>query len=252
MADVALMGTRRPEKGESMSTDHAEIPVNPLAVRLGFWAAVAAALTFVVYTISFIAILVSSPLFTWTNLADYIAYADEYGGFFRPLAQLAMLIFGVSFVVLLNAVHECTDTRQRVLTRISIGFGLLFAVTVGIHYFAQLSAVRLNLLAGRTEGLEHFVQANPYSILSAINMLGWTVFLALASLFVAPVFPGAGLGRLIRSAFLLNGLFCLAGAVGYTGEIVWLVFLTTTLGMGAAVLLATVALAIWFRRRARG
>lgn len=101
-----------------------------------------------------------------------------------------MLLFGVSFVVLLN----------------------------GIHYFAQLSAVRLNLLAGRSAGLEHFVRGNPYSILSAINMLGWTVFLGLASLFVAPVFSGARLEGMIRSVSLLNGLFCLGGAVGKSGR----------------------------------
>jgi hypothetical protein len=231
-----------------MSINHTETSVSPLAPRLGFWAAITAFLTFVVYTICFIAILLSSSLFTWTTLADYVAYVEEYGGLFRFLAQFAMLLFGVSFVVLLNSIHECTNTAQKVLTRISIGFGLLFAVTVGIHYFTQLSAVRLNLLRGRIEGLEHFVQANPYSILSAINMLGWTIFLGLASLFVAPVFSGTRLERLIRLVFLLNGLFCLGGGIGYVGEIEWLVFAAITLGMGTAVLVATATLAIWFRK----
>jgi len=122
------------------------------------------------------------------------------------------------------------------------------ALAVGIHYFVQLSAVRLNLLAGKTEGLQHFVQANPYSILSAVNMLGWSIFLGLASLFVAPTFSVARPERVIRIAFLVNGLFCLAGGIGYVWEITWLVFVTTTLGMGAAVLVGTAALARWFRR----
>jgi hypothetical protein len=67
------------------------------------------------------------------------------------------------------------------------------AAAVGMHDFRQITAVRLNVVAGRVEGLEHFVQANPYSILSAINMLGWSVFLGLASLFVGPVFSSEGL-----------------------------------------------------------
>jgi len=231
-----------------MSINCTETSISPLVPRLGFWAAITAFLTFVVYTICFTAILLSAPLFTWTTLADYIAYVGEHGGLFRSLAQFAMLLFGVSFVVLLNSIQECANNEQKILIRISVGFGLLFAVTVGIHYFTQLSAVRLNLLGGQTEGLEHFVQANPYSILSAINMLGWTLFLGLASLFVAPVFSGARLERLIRSAFLLNAFFCLGGGIGYVEEIEWLVFVTITIGMGASVLVATAALAIWFRR----
>jgi hypothetical protein len=161
-----------------------------------------------------------------------------------------MLILGVSFVVLLNCIHERARREYRVLTRTGIGFGLLFAATVGIHYFVQLTAVRLNLLAGRVEGLEHFVQANPYSVLSASKMLGWTLFLGLASGFVAPAFSGAGLERVIRRAFALNALFCLAGGIGYVWQITWLVFVTITLGMGGAVLVATAGLALWFRRPA--
>jgi hypothetical protein len=118
---------------------------------------------------------------------------------------------------------------------------------VGTHYFTQISAVRINVLAGRTEGLEHFVQANPYSILSAINMLGWTVFLGLASLFLAPAFSGGRRERVIRWAFVLAGLFCLGGGIGYVWEVTWLVFVTVNLGMGRAVLVATAALALWFR-----
>ena len=231
-----------------MSIRDTETSASPLALKLGLWSAIAASLTFVIYTICFVGILLSSPLFTWTTLADYVAYAEAYGGPLRPLAQFSMLLFGLSFVVLLNSIHAVTRPERRILTRISIGFGLLFAVTVGIHYFTQLSAVRLSMLAGRTEGLEHFVQANPYSILSAINMLGWTVFLGLASLFVAPVFSATRLQRLIRLSLLLNGLFCLGGGIGYVWEIKWLVFATTTLGMGGAVSVATASLACWFRR----
>ncbi len=231
-----------------MSSHEREVSVSPVAIRLGFWCATIAVFTFVVYTICFIAILLSSPVFTWTTVADYVAYVEAYGGPLRALAQASMLVFSLSFVVLLHSIHEVTGTERRILPRISISFGSLFAVTIGIHYFAQLSAVRINVLAGETEGLQHFVQANPYSILSAINMLGWTIFLGLASLFVAPTFSVAKPERVIRLAFLMNGLFCLAGGVGYVWEITWLIFVTTTLGMGAAVLVGAAALARWFRR----
>jgi hypothetical protein len=232
-----------------MSTRHARITASQLALRLGFWSAVTTVLTFVIYTICFIAILLSSPLFTWTGVADYVAYVEAYGGSFRPLAQASMILFSLSFVVLLHTIQEVAPAERKLLARISVSFGSLFAVTVGIHYFAQVSAVRLNVLAGRTEGLEYFVQANPHSMLSAINMLGWSIFLGLASLFVAPIFSVERPQRLIRFAFLLNGLFCLAGGVGYVWDITWLIFVTTTMGMGVAVLVAAAALARWFRRQ---
>jgi len=227
--------------------DTIESPTNPLARKLGFWAAVVAFATFIVYVVCFTAILLSGPPLMWTTLADYLAYVERYGGSFQPLAKGAMLLFGLGFVVLLNCVHERARRERKILTRIALDFGLLFAGAVGMHYFTQISAVRINVLAGRTEGLEHFVQANPYSILSAINMLGWTVFLGLSSLFVAPAFSGGKRERVIRWAFTLTGLFCLGGGIGYVWEIPGLVFVTINLGMGGAVMVATAALAFWFR-----
>jgi len=111
----------------------------------------------------------------------------------------------------------------------------------------QLSTVRLSLAAGQTAGLEHMVQANPYAVITAVNMLGWTLFLGLSSLFVAPVFGGDRLQRTICSAFLFNGLFCLAGGVGYVLEITAVVFVTMNLGLGVAVMVAAVGSAMWFR-----
>jgi len=232
-----------------MTGSSAGAPGHPLADRLGTWSALTGLITFITYTVCFIAILMSAPPFTWTGTADYVAYVDAYGGAFRILAQAAMLVFSLSLVVLLNAIHAVVPPGRRPLTRIGLSFGLLFTATVGAHYFTQLSAVRLNVLQGNTDGLRWVVQANPYSVLSAVNMLGWSIFLGLASLFVAPVFSGTRLERLIRLFWSLNGLFCLSGAVGYTLKITWLVFVTITLGMGGAVSVVMAGLTLWFRRR---
>jgi len=219
---------------------------NPITQQLGFWAAVVAALTFVSYTVCFVAIVAASPIFTWTSLADYLAYDSAFGGPFKPAAQISMIVFALSFLVLLHAIQDAVPTERKVLTRIGASFGALFALAVGIHYFVQLTAVRVSVREGLTSGLEHIVQANPYSTLSAINMLGWSVFLGLSCLFIAPVFPGQDIERIIRWALRANGLFCLGGGLGYVLEIEWLVFLAITLGMGGAVLTAAVSLAVWF------
>lgn len=226
--------------------------MNHLSAKLGFWAAVGCVVTFVVFTVCFVAILATSPLFIWTNMADFVAYAEQNGRFFQYLAQFSMLVFGILFVALLNSIHEGAPPDKKILSRNSLSFGLIFAALTGINYFVQISAVRINLAKGHLAGLEQFLQANPDSAISAINMLGFTVFFGLSSLFVAPVFGDGEAGRLeqvIKVAFLLNGIFLLVAGVSFLFQ--WLVplFLTINIGMGGAVMVATGALALWFRRR---
>jgi hypothetical protein len=127
------------------------------------------------------------------------------------------------------------------LTRLGVHFGLLFAGLVSLHYFVQVTAVRLSLQHNQLAGLEQIVQANPFSAVSAINMLGFTLFLGLASLFVGFAFNGGKWERILRFAFLLNGLFMLAGGLGYILQINLLIFLTLNFGLGGALLVVFVA-----------
>ena len=119
--------------------------MNRLALRLGMWSAFLIAADFILYTVCFVAILMSPPIFVWTNLTDYVAYTTTHSSFFRDAALYLMLIFGPLFVVLLSALHEHARDEQKTLTRISLGFGLAFAVLAGINYFVQLSIVRQSL-----------------------------------------------------------------------------------------------------------
>jgi hypothetical protein len=125
---------------------------------------------------------------------------------------------------------------------------MIFAALTAISYFVQLSAVRLAIQKNAIEGLEQVVQANPISAVAAINVLGWSLFLGLASLFMAPVFTGRGLQRFISICLWINGAMCLLGGVGYVLDNTALVFLTLNFGMGGAVFGFAVGLAIFFRR----
>ena len=138
--------------------------------------------------------------------------------------------------------------EKKATTRLSLSFGLLFAVLVGGFYFVQLSTVRLSVAKDQFAGLEQIVQANPYGALSAFNMLGWTLFFGLSSLFAAPVFSGSRLANTIRWLFVINGIMCLLGGIGYALEITTLVFFTINFGMGGAVMVLTIALCVYFRR----
>jgi len=228
--------------------NHPAATLSRVSIRLGFWSACLIAALFVVFTICFVALALTPPLFTWTTLADYVAFASQHTQLYQNVARFTMLMFGPAFVVLLNSIHDYAPEDKRVLTRISLCFGLGFAVLSGLHYFVQLSAVRLSLVKGQLQGLEQVVQANPWSAISAINLLGWTLFLGLASLFVAPVFSGGRLEKAIRIVFLVNGICCLLGGIGYVFDNVVLLFLAINFGMGGAVLIVAILLCIWYKR----
>jgi hypothetical protein len=224
--------------------------MNKLAARLGFWSSFGGAAAFLLFIVCFTAIALTNPLFTWTNLSDYLAYNQKYDQTFRYIAQTAMLCFGPLYVLMLNSIHDFARDEMKPLSRAAIAFGAIFAALIGIHYFVQISAVRLNVDKGQVEGIEQFLQANPSSAIMAVNMLGWTLFLGLSSLFIAPVFSGSKLAGAIRLLFLLNGAFCILAGIGYVFEIVPLVFVTINLGMGGCVTALTILLCFFFRRGA--
>jgi hypothetical protein len=205
-------------------------------------------LTFIIFTLCFAAILVVNPLFLWSDFNDWVRFSQENNQFFKHLAQLMMLLFGSLFVIVVNCIHDYTNEGKKVLSRIGLSFALLFAIATGIHYFLQISIVRLSLAAGQIEGLEQFIQANPYAAVAGINMLGWTLFLGLSCLFLAPVFDDGGLERVIRYALLANGIIVTLGGIGFIFDATILVFGTMNLGMGAALLILSIALAFWFKR----
>jgi hypothetical protein len=251
---IATAEATRYSRGELQRRFHMDAnatKLDRLTARLGLWSALLAAATFVLFTICFVAVFLNPPLFVWTNFADYAASARQNLSIFKSLAQSSMLLFAPLYVILINSIHEVAPKDRQVLTRLGLAFGLLFAVLISVFYFVQLSAVRLSVIKDQLAGLDQIVQANPYGALSALNMLGWTLFFGLSSLFLAPAFSGSRLANLIRWLFVINGVMCLLGGIGYALEITTLVFFTINIGMGGAVTLLTIALCFYFKRLER-
>jgi hypothetical protein len=209
------------------------------------------AVTFIAFTVAFIMIAVSGPLFIWTDLESYVAYVRGGSTFWQDLARAMMLLFSPLLVVLLAAIHELAAGERRLLARIGLIFGTICAALIAVNYFVQLSTVRLSVAQGAVQGLEQVVQANPISAVAAVNVLGWSLFFGLASLFVAPVFRGSRLARFISLCFWINGVMCLLGGIGYLLDNAALVFLTLNFGMGGAVLGFSLGLAFFLRRARR-
>ncbi len=215
--------------------------MNTLSYKIGFWASLLLTISLVVWIICFTGIAITSPLFYWTNLSDYLAYENAYSQVFQNIAKSFMLIFGPLYVLFIHGFYNYAADNKKDLVRISLLFGLAFAILSCINYFVQLSSVRLNIAHGQSSGLEHFIQANPNSIITSVNMLGWTLFLGLSSFFIYPVFTGDRLNRIIRYAFIVNGFSCALAGIGYVFQIDLLTFLFVNLGVGGALMTVSIA-----------
>lgn len=83
--------------------------------------------------------------------------------------------------------------------------------------------------------------------ITAVNMLGTSLFLGPASLFMAPVFGRGRLERTIRLAFIANGVVCLGSGLALLLDNAALIFLLTTFGLGGTLLFLFGTLALYFR-----
>jgi hypothetical protein len=229
----------------------ASTDLNRTSLTLGFWSALLCLATFLVFTVCFMVAFTMPPIFHWTTMQDYLAYSNPASQPFKSVAQLMMLFFAPCYVVLLSSLYDQAGAQEKPFARAALLMGVLFAGLISMHYFVQLSTVRLAVASGQAAGLDQFVQANPISAMSAINMLGWTLFFGLSSVLVAPLFAGRGLEKFIQVVFLINGVCCLLGGVGFVLDITPLVFLTINFGMGGAVIAITWALCVYFRRLMR-
>jgi hypothetical protein len=216
--------------------------------KLGYWASLICLATFVIWIICFVAIFKINPLFKWANLADFISYSNSYDQSFKYIAQFAMLLFAPAFLILLHSINDYAKEDKKILGRISICFAAIFTTCIGIHYFVQISSVRLSIAKGQLDGLAQFIQSNPTSGIAGINLVGWTLFFSLSCFFIAPVFSGSRLNKIIKYALISNGIICVIGGIAYVFDNIALIFLTLNIGMGGAILIATIALFVFFRR----
>jgi hypothetical protein len=218
------------------------------SIKTGYWTALICIAAFVVWIVCFVAIFKVNPLFKWTNLNDFITYSNTYNQTFKYIAQFTMLIFAPAFLIMLHSIGDYAAENKKTLSKISICFATIFTACVCIHYFVQISSVRLSIEKGQLGGLEQFIQANPTSGIAGINLAGWTLFFSLSCFFIAPVFSGNRLNKVIRYALICNGIICVLGGIGYVFDNIALIFLTLNFGMGGAVLTATIALFVFFRQ----
>ena len=222
--------------------------MNRIALKAGYISSVIGIATFVLYTFCFIAILVVNPIFIWTNFENYIMSVQTTNQIFKHIAMFLMIVYGVCFLIQVCSISEIAVKAKKYFAKLAELFGIGFLTLISINYFVQLTTVRMQVYTGQTDGLEQFIQANPVSGMAAINMLGWTIFFGLSCIFAGLALGNTKIEKVIKYAFLSNGVMMFLGLIGYLFDISVVVFLCMNLGMGSAILIATIPLCYLFKK----
>jgi len=203
-----------------------------IASRLGFWASV------------YIAVLGGMYLLT-------IIYSISTEGLSLNLSSFVQLIAGIGtfllvpgFIILFTAIRFVHDGDNQVLGSLGVSFTILFAATVSINRFVQLTVIQQSLPDVPAD-LVRFLPYAPGSVMLALEVLGWGFFSSLAAVSVAPLFSSTRLNKTIRWLLILYAIFSFMSFMSYTinipvpaGPIAW----------GLILLVLNICLAIYFRK----
>jgi hypothetical protein len=225
--------------------------MNKTILNLGLWSAIICLTSFIIWIIAFAGIAIQSPLFYWTNLKEYIEYVNTNSQFFQYLAKFFMIIFSLAYMVLAIVFYEFANTEKKILVKIAIAFAIMFAILSSVQYFIEITAIRFALTENNYEGLEHFLYAKPTSIITSVNMLGWTFFLGLSSLFLYLGLFLQPKTKWIKIGFLINAISCILAGVGYSFQIDFITFLFINLGLGVGTLTLSISAYRYFLRLKR-
>ncbi|MCP4313359.1 MAG: hypothetical protein GY790_19040 [Bacteroidetes bacterium] len=202
-----------------------------IACKLGFWSSVYVAMLGAVYLLV---------------LVFYVS-TEGFGLPPSPFVQLASGIITFltvpGLVALFTAIRYVNEEDNRVLGSLGISFIILFAATVSINRFVQLTVIQQSL-PDLPSDLNRFLPYASGSVMFALEVLGWGIFSALAAVFVAPLFSNSTINVAIRWLFILYGVFSFLSAISFltnipipTGPIAW----------GPILMALTILLSVYFR-----
>lgn len=197
-------------KGFSLQASSDDRSTAGLAWQLGFYATTVLAVMGVLYFLLITGLLVTGNL------------SLPPSGTVQMIGGIMTILMAPLLVVLVASLHALAPLEKKILSQVGLVFTALFAMAVSMNRFVQLSVVRQGFLHGQTEGLARFLPYEASSVMFAMEILGWSFFLSLAALFLAPLFTVGKLERWIGALFLAYGVIGLASALGFVLEIQFL------------------------------
>jgi hypothetical protein len=203
-----------------------------IARQLGFWSSIYIAILGVIYLLLLI-----------------INFSME--GFAFPPSQNVQLSGGIitfltvpGLLVQFTAIRYVNEGDNKVLGSLGITFITLFAATVSINRFVQLTVIQQG---GSSLDLARFLPYATGSVMFALEMLGWGFFSSLAALSVAPLFSGSRLHISIRWLFVAYAIFSFMGVIGFATEIP--ITAGAFIAWGPILTVLAILLAIYFGRK---
>lgn len=138
---------------------------------------------------------------------------EQIGDPFFTMMEVLILLIAPSAVISLIGIHFCTPLRDRIFSFISVAFMLLMAGISSCVHFAIL-ALSHHPEFNKIAEIDLVFSFRWPSIFYALDILAWDWFYAIALLFLAPIFKGDKLNKLIKILILVSGFLCLTGLVG--------------------------------------
>ena len=202
-----------------------------IASQLGFWASVLGVVLEGIYI----------PLIIYT--ISTVGVAPTFPPFVQLIGGIVTFITVPILVILFTAIRFVNDEDKGILGSLGISFIILFAATVSINRFVQLTVIQQSLPAVPAD-LIRFLPYSPGSVMFALEILGWGFFSSLAAVFVAPLFSFSPLNKAIRWLFILYAIFSFESVISFatnipipTGPIAW----------GPIFLALSILLSVYFR-----
>ena len=191
---------------------------------------------FAVYTAAYVVLLVRCRLPVWADAAAFLEGRGQPWLRLLTFCQACAFVTPLFFVAFVAGLDASATPGYEVFTRIAFSASVAFAVLSSVYYFVQLALAAAGPEGAESAGLEQILQLNPRAVFTAVNILGWTLFFAVACLCVGPLFLRGSSGATALAVLLLaNAVVCLLGMAGY----LWRVRVLNVLffnGMGLAVL----------------
>jgi len=214
-------------------------------LNTGFWAAVLAA----VWTVWFIVAFGrwNGGLPVWTDI-------EAYAGAFAAAGYLAWIIpsflLSITFPVLVAAIYLYLPSDRKAPALVALVFACLYAAVLGATYFLLGTVVRSAVLDGVVTGLEWLVIGSPYSVLNALEGVGY-LFMGLATVFAGLAWRVPGKWRrATRWLLVINGAVGMVGAV--VGVLGWASGSMLCLGIWSGTFpVAAILLAMRFKQDLR-
>jgi hypothetical protein len=179
-----------------------------------------------------------------------LIYSISTEGFSLTPTPFVQLVGGIvtfltvpGLVILYTAIRFVNEEDNKILGSLGVSFIILFAATVSINRFVQLTVIQQSLPDVPTD-LTRFLPYESGSVMFALEVLGWGFFSSLAAVFVAPLFSSSPLNKTIRWFFILYAIFSFGSVIGFAANIL---IPTGPIAWGPISLVLSILLSVYFR-----